>query len=77
MQSILKLYNFTLSMDLKLKKVHRAIKFEQKEIFKPYIEFNTEKRKNARNDLEKDIFKLLNNAVFGKTMEDKRKHLDF
>ena len=68
---------FYLMHGLKLKKVHRAIKFEQKEILKPYIEFNTEKRKNARNDFEKDIFKLLNNAVFGKTMEDKRKHLDF
>ena len=68
---------FYLKHGLKLKKVHRAIKFEQKEILKPYIEFNTEKRKNARNDFEKDIFKLLNNAVFGKTMEDKRKHLDF
>ena len=44
----------------------RAIKFEQKEILKPYIQFNTEKRKNARNDFEKDIFKLLNNAVFCK-----------
>ena len=68
---------FYLKHGLKLKKVHRAIKFEQKEILKPYIEFNTEKRKNARNDFEKDLFKLLNNAVFGKTMEDKRKHLDF
>ena len=68
---------FYLKHGLKLKKIHRAIKFEQKEILKPYIEFNTEKRKNARNDFEKDIFKLLNNAGFGKTMEDKRKHLDF
>ena len=68
---------FYLKHGLKLKKIHRAINFEQKEILKPYIEFNTEKRKNARNDFEKDIFKLLNNAVFGKTMEDKRKHLDF
>ena len=68
---------FYLKHGLKLKKVHRAKQFEQKEIFKPYIEFNTEKRKNARNDFEKDIFKLLNNAVFGKTMADKRKHLDF
>ena len=68
---------FYLKRGLKLKKIHRAINFEKEEILKPYIEFNTEKRKNSRNDFEKDIFKLLNNAVFGKTMEDKRKHLDF
>ena len=43
--------------------MHRAIKFEPTEILKPHIEFNSEKRKNARNDFEKDIFKLLNTAL--------------
>ena len=43
--------------------MHRAIKFEPKEILKPHIAFNSEKRKNARNDFEKDIFKLLNTAL--------------
>ena len=56
----------TLQMYLKRglnpKKMHRAIKFEPKEIRKPHIEFNSDKRKNARDDFEKDIFKLLNNA---------------
>ena len=68
---------FYLKQGLKLKKIHGAIKFEQTEVSKPYIEFNTEKRKNARHDFEKDVYKLMNNAIFGKTMEDKRKHLDF
>ena len=54
----IKTLQFYLKHGLQLKKIHRAIKFEQKEILKPDIEFNTEKRKNARNDFEKDIFKL-------------------
>ena len=48
---------------LRLKKMHRAIKFEPKEILKTHIGFNNEKIKNARNDFEKDIFKLLNSAL--------------
>ena len=43
--------------------MHRAINFEPKEVLKPHIGFNSEKRKNATNDFEKDIFKLLNNAL--------------
>ena len=53
------------------------MRFERKEILKPCIEFSTAKRNNARNDSEKDIFKLLNYAAFWKNMEGKRKHLNF
>ena len=58
-----------------LKNVHRIVEFKQSAWMKPYIDFNSQKRREATNEADKKLFKLLNNAVYGKTMENVKKRI--
>jgi hypothetical protein len=68
---------FYLQQGLNLRKIHRRIKFKQANFLRIFIEFNTEKRKNTNNNFEKDLFLLMNNSVYGKTMENIGMHGNF
>ena len=61
---------YYLKLGLKVTKVHRILTFDKKPFLKEYIDLDRELRKQSKNDLEKDLFQLLNNAIFGKSMEN-------
>ncbi|XP_034266860.1 uncharacterized protein LOC117661806 [Pantherophis guttatus] len=65
-----------LSLGMRLKKIHRALRFKQSPWMEPYIRMNTDLRKKASSDFEEDLYKLMNNSVFGKTIENLRKRVN-
>ena len=64
------------SLRMRLKKIHRALKFKQSPWMEPYIRINKEFRREATSSFENELYKLLNNNVFGKTRENFRKRVD-
>ena len=73
----IRLLHSAMQMGFNLKKVHSVIQFTQKAWLKPYIEKNSHLRANCSNDFEKDFYKLMNNSIFGKTMENQRNKMKF
>ena len=72
-----KLLQYFIRKGLQVTKVHNVVQFTQKQYLKPYIDFNSQQRAQAQTSFEKDFYKLKNNSLFGKTMEDVRKHSNY
>lgn len=60
---------------IRLKKIHRILSFQQKPFLKPYIELNTKLRSEATTEFRKNLFKLMNNIIFGRSIMNKRKYM--
>ena len=71
-----RMLKFVVKMGIKVTKVHRKIKFKQEYIIRDYLELNTKMRTEAKTEPEKDIFKLMNNSLFGKSCENPLKYLE-
>ena len=64
-----------LELGMKLKKIYRILKFKQSDWMRPYFDFNTQKRTISNNESDKNFVKLMNNSIYGKTMESLRKRI--
>src|SRR5437870_203665 len=69
-------FNFYMEKGLILGKIHRLMSFTQNPWIKPYVDFNTTMRQNAKSASDKNFFKFLSNALFGKTMQNLRSQTD-
>jgi hypothetical protein len=68
---------FVLQQGLQLVKVHRVLEYQQSNFMAGYIQKNTTERMKAKSDFEKDFYKLMNNSVYGKTMENVRNRINY